>query len=74
MICLEGQPLHRQTQDYEIHDAALGLLESGHVTVRDMLSRQPWPTDGPDHPVHDVRSRHPLRPVPGTPSVPDTAS
>ncbi|MEU4153459.1 DUF3556 domain-containing protein [Streptomyces sp. NPDC026659] len=74
VICLEGQPLHRQTQDYEIHDAALGLLESGHVTVGDMLSRPPWPADGPDYPVHDVRSRHPLRPAPSTPSVPDAAT
>ncbi|MET8811562.1 DUF3556 domain-containing protein [Streptomyces sp. NPDC004549] len=77
VICLEGRPLHRQTQDHEIHDAALGLLESGHVTVCDMLSRRPWPTDGPDYPVYGVRSAYPPRPVPGTPSVPsvpDTAS
>ncbi|MGV9788148.1 DUF3556 domain-containing protein [Streptomyces sp. NPDC003435] len=60
IICLEGQPLHRQTQSYEIHDAALGLLESGHVAVRDMLTRQPWPTDGPGYPVYDVRSARPL--------------
>ncbi|MFI8347835.1 DUF3556 domain-containing protein [Streptomyces sp. NPDC085596] len=60
VICLEGQPLHRQTQSYEIHDAALGLLESGHVAVRDMLTRQPWPTDGPGYPVYDVRSTRPL--------------
>ncbi|MFG3046141.1 DUF3556 domain-containing protein [Streptomyces sp. NPDC048241] len=60
VICLEGQPLHRQTQSYEIHDAALGLLESGHVAVRDMLTRQPWPTDGPGYPVYDVRSARPL--------------
>lgn len=59
VICLEGQPLHRQTQSYEIHDAALGLLESGHVAVRDMLTRQPWPTDGADYPVYDVRSARP---------------
>jgi hypothetical protein len=65
VICLEGQPIHRQTQGYEIHDAALGLLERGHVTVRDMLTRQPWPTDGPDYPVYDVVARHALRPAPG---------
>ncbi|MER7538402.1 DUF3556 domain-containing protein [Streptomyces sp. NPDC097704] len=73
LICLEGQPIHRQTQAYEIHDAALGMLENGHVTVRDMLTRQPWPTDGPDYPVHGVRSLHPLRPLPGQPPV-ETAS
>ncbi|WP_051720513.1 DUF3556 domain-containing protein [Streptomyces sp. NRRL F-2799] len=60
VVCLEGQPLHRQTQSYEIHDAALGLLESGHVAVRDMLTRQPWPTDGPGYPVYDVRQTRPL--------------
>ncbi|MGW8762710.1 DUF3556 domain-containing protein [Streptomyces sp. NPDC055815] len=70
---MESRPIHRQTQAYEIHDAALGLLESGHVTVRDMLSRQPRPTDGPDCPVHGVRSLHPLRPLPGVPPV-ETAS
>ncbi|MFH7339480.1 DUF3556 domain-containing protein [Streptomyces sp. KHY 26] len=64
VICLEGQPIHRRTQAYEVHDAALGLLESGQVAVRDMLTRQPWPTDGPDYPVYDVRRCHPLRPTP----------
>ncbi|MFD8833194.1 DUF3556 domain-containing protein [Streptomyces griseofuscus] len=63
VICLEGQPIHRGTQAYEVHDAALGLLESGHVRVRDMLTRQPWPTDGPDYPVYDVRRVHPPHPA-----------
>ncbi|WP_243766207.1 DUF3556 domain-containing protein [Streptomyces sp. GC420] len=70
VICLEAQPIHRQTQDYQVHDAALGLLERGHVKVRDMLDRQPWPTDGPGYPVYDVESFGPLRPsagdLPGT--------
>jgi hypothetical protein len=64
VICLEGQPIHRQTQAYEVHDAALGLLERGQVNVHDMLARQPWPTDGPDYPVYDVHTVHPLRPSP----------
>ncbi|WP_340374667.1 DUF3556 domain-containing protein [Streptomyces sp. SS7] len=64
LIALEGQPLHRQTQAYEVHDAALGLLEKGQVKVRDMLDRQPWPTDGPRYPVHDVESFGPLCPTP----------
>ncbi|MEU5096542.1 DUF3556 domain-containing protein [Streptomyces sp. NPDC020996] len=63
VICLEGQPIHRRTQAYEVHDAALGLLERGHVAVRDMVTRQPWPTDGPDYPVYDVERVRPLRPV-----------
>ncbi|MFF2474269.1 DUF3556 domain-containing protein [Streptomyces sp. NPDC058066] len=75
-----GRPVHRQTQMYEVHDAALGPLERGHVKVRDMVTRQPWPTDGPDHPGYGVRSPHPLRPVPDAagsvegPSPMDTAS
>ncbi|MFJ6727146.1 DUF3556 domain-containing protein [Streptomyces sp. NPDC091281] len=67
VITLEGQPIHRPSQDYAVHDAALGLLEQGRVTVRDMRDRQPWPTDGPDYPVHDVRSLRPLRPTAGDP-------
>ncbi|MFE2988857.1 DUF3556 domain-containing protein [Streptomyces sp. NPDC059262] len=59
-----GRAVHRQTLMYEVHDAARGLLERGHVKVRDMVTRQPWPTDGPDHPGYEVRSPHPLWPVP----------
>jgi hypothetical protein len=55
IMSLEGQPIQRQDQRYEIHDAALGLLETGTVTVAEMRARQPWPTDGGDYPVHDVR-------------------
>ncbi|WP_255659560.1 DUF3556 domain-containing protein [Pseudonocardia sp. ICBG1293] len=54
IITLEGQPIQRQDQHYEIHDAALGLLESGTVTVREMRERQPWNEDGENYPVHDV--------------------
>ncbi|MFD0031181.1 DUF3556 domain-containing protein [Streptomyces sp. NPDC127172] len=56
--------MHRQTRTYEVHDTALGLLERGHVKVHDMVTRGPWPTDGPDCPVCEVRPLHPLRPVP----------
>ncbi|MFE4253010.1 DUF3556 domain-containing protein [Streptomyces sp. NPDC056910] len=75
-----GRPIHRQTQPYEVHDAALGLLERGHVKVHDMVTREPWPTDGPDCPVYEVQSPHPLRPVPDADgsveglSLTDTAS
>jgi len=55
IVTLEGQPIQRQDQHYEIHDAASGLLETGTVTVAEMRARQPWPTDGGDYPVHDVR-------------------
>jgi hypothetical protein len=59
VITLEGQPIQRQDQRYEVHDAALGLVERGRVRVRDMLQRQPWPTDGPDYPVYDVETFRP---------------
>ncbi|MGW7487526.1 DUF3556 domain-containing protein [Streptomyces sp. NPDC054786] len=72
VICLESQPIHRQTQAYEVHDAVHGLLERGQVKVHDMLTRQPWPTDGPNYPVYDVESFGPLRPVPGDLPHPDT--
>ncbi len=54
LICLESQPIHRMTQAYRVYDAADGLLERGEVKVRDMLDRQPWPTDGPNYPVYNV--------------------
>ncbi|MFD3590236.1 DUF3556 domain-containing protein [Streptomyces sp. NPDC058683] len=66
---LEGQPIHRQTVAYEIHDVALGLLDQGHVTVRDMVTRQPGPTDGQDYPVCGAVSRHALRSAPGVPPM-----
>ncbi|MEU2624281.1 DUF3556 domain-containing protein [Streptomyces sp. NPDC007157] len=68
---LEGQPIHRQTVAYEIHDAALGLLGRGHVTVRDMVTRQAGPSDGPVCPVCGAVSRHVL---PSAPGVPPTGS
>jgi Transmembrane protein of unknown function (DUF3556) len=69
VITLEGQPIQRQTQDYAIYDAATGLLERGRVKVSDMLARQPWPTDGPDYPVHDVETVAPLSGIPAVTSV-----
>ncbi|MCG5430838.1 DUF3556 domain-containing protein [Mycobacterium sp. MYCO198283] len=51
VIVLDGQPIHRQTQQYRIVDAALGELERGHVCVADMVTRQPWDDTVPVH-VH----------------------
>ena len=33
IISVESQPLFRQTQQWEIHDAATGLLDSGEIHV-----------------------------------------
>jgi hypothetical protein len=52
VIILEGQPIHIQKQWYRILDAKAGLIESGYVTVEDMLARQPWPEPGDEFPVH----------------------
>jgi hypothetical protein len=52
VIVLEGQPIHIQKQWYRILDANAGLIESGYVTVEDMLARQPWPDPGDEFPVH----------------------
>ena len=42
VITLEAQPMRKDTQAYEILDAATGLLERGQVKVSDMCARQPW--------------------------------
>lgn len=58
VITLESQPIHKQRQEYKIWDAATGLIEEGHVEVKDMIARQPWLGGGTDYefPVH-VRHR-----------------
>lgn len=58
LIALESQPLHRQRQHYRIVDAATGLVEQGHVLVRDMAERQPWlSADEPAIPVQVLPPR-----------------
>jgi hypothetical protein len=57
VIILEGQPIHIQKQWYRIVDAKAGVIESGYVTVEDMLSRQPWPEPGDEFPVHVTTQR-----------------
>lgn len=42
MVFLESQPIQAQRQHYRIVDAALGVLEEGWVSVKDMCDRQPW--------------------------------
>lgn len=51
IVMLDAQPIHRQTQQYRLVDAATGEFERGHVKVRDMVTRQPWADDVP---VYDV--------------------
>jgi Transmembrane protein of unknown function (DUF3556) len=51
VVMLDAQPIHRQTQQYRLVDAATGEFERGYVRVADMVTRQPWADDVPVH-VH----------------------
>jgi hypothetical protein len=47
IVLIDAQPIHRQTQQYRLVDAATGEFESGYVKVADMATRQPWADDVP---------------------------
>ncbi|MCV7380490.1 hypothetical protein BST11_06330 [Mycobacterium alsense] len=49
VVILDAQPIHRQTQEYRLVDAATGEFERGHVDVDDMVTSQPWADDLPVH-------------------------
>ena len=49
IVLLDAQPIHRQTQQYRLVDAATGEFERGFVKVADMVVRQPWADDLPVH-------------------------
>ncbi|MUL45851.1 DUF3556 domain-containing protein [Mycobacterium sp. CBMA293] len=51
IVMLDAQPIHRQTQQYRLVDAATGEFERGYVLVTDMVTRQPWADDVPVHGV-----------------------
>ncbi|MGK2954128.1 MAG: DUF3556 domain-containing protein [Solirubrobacterales bacterium] len=51
VVTMESQPAQRQTQQYEIWDAASGLVEAGTVKVADMRIRQPWLDESNSFPV-----------------------
>jgi hypothetical protein len=55
VVLLDAQPIHRQTQQFRLVDAATGEFESGYVKVADMVTRQPWDDNVP---VHVYRSDH----------------
>ena len=55
VVMLDAQPIHRQTQQYRLVDAATGEFERGYVRVADMVTRQPWADDVPVH-VYDGTS------------------
>jgi Transmembrane protein of unknown function (DUF3556) len=47
VVLLDAQPIHKQTQQYRLVDAATGEFERGYVRVADMVTRQPWADDVP---------------------------
>jgi hypothetical protein len=47
VVLLDAQPIHKQTQEYRLVDAATGEFERGFVRVADMVTRQPWADDVP---------------------------
>jgi hypothetical protein len=49
VVLLDAQPIHRQTQQYRLVDAATGEFERGYVRVADMVVRQPWDDTVPVH-------------------------
>ncbi len=57
VVFLESQPIQTQQQHYKIIDAALGVIEEGWVSVKDMCDRQPWLDDDGRIPTH-VTWRH----------------
>jgi hypothetical protein len=54
VVLLDAQPIHRQTQQYRLVDAATGEFERGYVQVADMVTRQPWADDVPVHVLSSV--------------------
>ena len=55
IVILDAQPIHRQTQQYRLVDAASGEFERGVIQVAELVNRQPWADDVPVH-VHDAGS------------------
>ncbi|MHC9292259.1 DUF3556 domain-containing protein [Mycobacterium sp. LTG2003] len=53
IVMLDAQPIHRQTQQYRLVDAATGEFERGYVNVADMVTRQPWDDTVPVHVERD---------------------
>ncbi|RAV13860.1 DUF3556 domain-containing protein [Mycolicibacterium sp. GF69] len=49
VVLIDGQPIHRQTQQYRLVDAATGEFERGYIKVADMVTRQPWDDTVPVH-------------------------
>nr|WP_090277999.1 DUF3556 domain-containing protein [Mycolicibacterium komanii]CRL73335.1 hypothetical protein CPGR_03193 [Mycolicibacterium komanii] len=49
IVLIDGQPIHKQRQEYRLVDAATGEFERGYINVADMVTRQPWDDTIPVH-------------------------
>lgn len=47
LVWTESQPLGKKTLEYEVIDAALGVVERGYYEVEAALREQPWLPNGP---------------------------
>jgi hypothetical protein len=45
VIMVEGQPVHKHTVHYRVHDAKTGLIAEGQSDVRVLRTRQPWESE-----------------------------
>jgi hypothetical protein len=61
ILLLDAQPIHRQTQQYRLVDAATGEFERGYVKVADMATRQPWDDTVPVHVTWSATESSPSR-------------
>ncbi|BBZ75836.1 membrane protein [Mycolicibacterium anyangense] len=63
VVWVESQPIHRGTQQYQVIDAALGVIERGTWRVSDAVAALPWLPDGPiEHQVTWSRSADQVTP------------
>jgi hypothetical protein len=47
VVWIESQPVHRGYQEYQVIDAAIGVVERGTFAVADAVAEQPWLPNGP---------------------------
>jgi hypothetical protein len=47
VVWIESQPVHKNFQQYQVIDAAIGVVERGTYLVADAVNAQPWLPDGP---------------------------
>jgi Transmembrane protein of unknown function (DUF3556) len=59
VILVDGQPIHKQSHEYRLVDAATGEFERGTFRVADTCARQPWEDDVPVQVLSGSISRSP---------------